>query len=214
MGALSVHIDVVNHLDTSKNPLCWQLFPSAVGSILAAGFDAESDVGRQLVFLGIDSSFRSVEKDFTHWAGVQKKCAIQQKDWLGDSLPALQHYIAKCWGEPNGQVFAEPSFPISLLLWGTPFQVRVWQALLDVSYGHTVSYSALAARLGCSTAVRAVASAVAANPISLHLPCHRIVQKNGQSGQFHWGHALKQQLLWVEQLRSSRASLELNAIAC
>jgi len=203
------HVRAESHLDAQSISLSWQLFPSAVGSILAAGFN------QTLVFLGIDSSFCSVEKDFTHWACVQKKCTIQQQDWLGDKLSILQHQIAKRWGnQPKSQAFGvEQLFPLSLLLLGTPFQVRVWQALLDIPYGHTVSYSALAAHLGCDAAVRAVASAVAANPISLWLPCHRIVQKNGQNGQFHWGRELKQQLLSVEQLHVSQRSLEINAVA-
>jgi O-6-methylguanine DNA methyltransferase len=194
----------------------WQLFPSVVGPILAAGLEAEeTSVGRRLIFLGIDSSYCSVEKDFTHWVCVQKKCAIEQKDWLGDLLPSLQGYIAEYWGAPlNGQSFTTQPFPLDLLLWGTPFQVRVWQGLLAIPYGYTVSYSELAERLGCSTAVRAVASAVAANPISLYVPCHRIVQKNGQSGQFHWGQALKEQLLSTEKLRVFGNVLELNVEAC
>lgn len=211
MGSLSLaHVRAVSHLDAQSISLSWQLFPSAVGSVLAAGFN------QTLVFLGIDSSFCSVEKDFTHWACVQKKCTIQQEDWLGDTLSILQHHIAKSWGhQPKSQAFGvEQLFPLSLLLLGTPFQVRVWQALLDIPYGHTVSYSALAAHLGREAAVRAVASAVAANPISLWLPCHRIVQKNGQNGQFHWGGELKQQLLSAERLHVSHRSLEINAVAC
>ena len=236
MGALNrPQICTMSYIDTQDGPLCWQVFPSAIGTILAAGFgvsaeftveaelgvqtklDVQTGPSRRLVFLGIDSSFCAVEKDFTHWARVQKKCAIEQRDWLGDLLPALQHCIAKCWGGPsnesqlsemqlNGErLDAGQSFPFNLLpfplrlwLWGTPFQVRVWRALLDIPYGHTVSYSALADHLGYPAAVRAVASAVAANPISLWLPCHRIVQKNGQKGQYHWGRVLKQQLLSVE----------------
>ena len=62
---------------------------------------------------------------------------------------------------------------------GTPFELEVWSALLDVPYGQTVSYSEIAKRIGKPRAVRAVANACAKNPIPLIIPCHRIIRKSG-----------------------------------
>lgn len=96
---------------------------------------------------------------------------------------------------------AEP-FPSSeLMLHGTPFQLEVWQALCKVERGTTISYSELAAMVGRPTAIRAAASAVALNPVSLLIPCHRIVPSNGSVGKFRWGSECKAAILeWERQI--------------
>ncbi len=78
---------------------------------------------------------------------------------------------------------------------GTPFQLAVWKALKKIPPGQTRSYSQLAKMVGRPSAVRAVAGAVAANPVALLVPCHRIVRKNGEIGGFRWGTAVKAKLL-------------------
>lgn len=87
---------------------------------------------------------------------------------------------------------------LHLALKGTPFRMQVWQALADIPEGATWSYSQLASHMGCPSAVRAVASAVGANPISILLPCHRVVRNNGELGEYHWGRALKRAILAAE----------------
>lgn len=82
---------------------------------------------------------------------------------------------------------------------GTPFQKVVWQALLKVEWGSRIAYGTLAKRMGRPEAVRAVAGAIAANPIALLIPCHRIVNAGGGIGGYRWGRALKQSLLDREQ---------------
>ncbi len=81
---------------------------------------------------------------------------------------------------------------------GTAFQCAVWRSLLEVGWGKRISYGALAGMLGRPQAVRAVASAVAANPIALLIPCHRIVRADGQAGGYRWGRGLKETLLELE----------------
>ncbi|MCH5329494.1 MAG: methylated-DNA--[protein]-cysteine S-methyltransferase [Alistipes sp.] len=81
---------------------------------------------------------------------------------------------------------------------GTPFRRRVWRTLLEVRRGERLSYSQLAAAAGVPRAVRAVASAVAANPISVAIPCHRVVRNDGTIGNYHWGAGLKRLLLEAE----------------
>lgn len=93
-----------------------------------------------------------------------------------------------------------PSQPLSfpLDLQGTDFQQRVWQALQTVPFGTTLSYGALAQRLGKPTAVRAVASACGANPVAIVVPCHRILRGDGSLGGYRWGLERKRKLLALE----------------
>lgn len=81
---------------------------------------------------------------------------------------------------------------------GTAFQQRVWQALQGIPAGQTISYSALAQRLGKPQAARAVASAVAANPIAVAVPCHRVVRNDGSISGYRWGVERKRALLLRE----------------
>lgn len=82
---------------------------------------------------------------------------------------------------------------------GTAFQQRVWQALRSIPPGVTLSYSALAERIGSPAAVRAVASACANNEIALLIPCHRIVRLDGSLSGYRWGVERKQALLEKER---------------
>lgn len=82
---------------------------------------------------------------------------------------------------------------------GTAFQQRVWQALLTIPYGKTVSYGELARMVGCKSA-QAVGQAVGANPIALFIPCHRVIAANGQLGGYEYGIEIKKRLLELEQL--------------
>ena len=81
---------------------------------------------------------------------------------------------------------------------GTAFQIRVWRALQEIPSGETVTYSQLAARLGRPSAARAVASAVAKNPIAIAIPCHRVVRTDGTMGGYRWGVDRKRALLLSE----------------
>ena len=81
---------------------------------------------------------------------------------------------------------------------GTAFQQRVWQALQNIPAGQTVSYSELARRLGQPSATRAVASAVAANPIAVAVPCHRVLRNDGSISGYRWGVERKRALLLRE----------------
>ena len=82
---------------------------------------------------------------------------------------------------------------------GTPFEVKVWQALREIPYGQTRSYSEVARSVGRPRAVRAVASACARNRIALVIPCHRVVRQGGDVGGYRWGPERKRQLLALER---------------
>lgn len=81
---------------------------------------------------------------------------------------------------------------------GAVFQQRVWQALREIPYGTTLSYSELASRIGQPKAVRAVASACAANTLAVVIPCHRVVRNDGSLSGYRWGLARKQALIEKE----------------
>lgn len=89
-------------------------------------------------------------------------------------------------------------FSLPLQLRGTPFQLSVWHELANVPYGTTLSYSALARRIGRPTACRAVAAACHANPIAIIIPCHRIIAANGTLHGYAAGLPLKHHLLSLE----------------
>ena len=78
---------------------------------------------------------------------------------------------------------------------GTPFQVRVWRALLAIPPGQVVSYGQLAAAMGQPGAARAVGQAVGANPVAWLIPCHRVLQSTGALGGYRWGPQRKRSLL-------------------
>ena len=82
---------------------------------------------------------------------------------------------------------------------GTDFQQRVWAALRDIPYGHTASYGAIAAAIGNPKAVRAVGLANGRNPVSIIVPCHRVVGANGSLTGYGGGLANKELLLNLEQ---------------
>jgi len=92
----------------------------------------------------------------------------------------------------------EPDFTPPLSLQGTPFQRRVWEAILAIPYGQTVTYGELAHQLGCRSA-QAIGGAVGRNPIAIIVPCHRIVGTNGSLTGYAGGLDRKRALLQLEQ---------------
>lgn len=87
----------------------------------------------------------------------------------------------------------------SLLLLGTPFQIAVWSALLQIPFGKVVSYKEIAKRVGRPDACRAVGSAIGKNKISILVPCHRVIQSSGALGGYAWGLPLKESLIDFEK---------------
>jgi methylated-DNA-[protein]-cysteine S-methyltransferase len=90
------------------------------------------------------------------------------------------------------------NFDLDLGLCGTPFQRRVWNALLTIPFGSTRSYQQVAMAVGNKSATRAVAMACGKNPISLFIPCHRVIYSDGSLGGYSGGLALKRLLLGIE----------------
>jgi len=107
-------------------------------------------------------------------------------------LHELAVLLTRYWaGEPV-------RFDIPLALAGTPFQTKVWRALVDVPYGETISYAELARQVGSPRAVRAVGRANGANPIAIVVPCHRVIGSNGTLTGYGGGIGRKKALLELE----------------
>jgi AraC family transcriptional regulator of adaptative response/methylated-DNA-[protein]-cysteine methyltransferase len=87
---------------------------------------------------------------------------------------------------------------LSLHLRGTNFQIKVWEALLNVPVGSATTYEHIAAQIGNPNAVRAVGTAVGHNPIAVLVPCHRVIRKAGEFGNYRYGSARKKALLTRE----------------
>lgn len=90
-------------------------------------------------------------------------------------------------------------FDVPLLMVGSDFQKQVWDALLNISYGQTKSYSGLAGKLGDEMSVRAVASANGANALAIIVPCHRVIGRNGEMTGYAGGIGIKRKLLELEK---------------
>jgi len=96
--------------------------------------------------------------------------------------------------------------PLTLDVRGTNFQIRVWEALLSVPPGRTVTYGSLSRSLGLGhTGARAVGQAVGANPVAVVIPCHRVIRATGALGGYRWGRERKLALLAREQSRAEVA---------
>ena len=85
--------------------------------------------------------------------------------------------------------------PAQLFLIGAPFQIKVWEALMQIPTGYVTTYSDIARVIGHPKAVRAVGTAVGRNPISWLIPCHRALRKSGGLGGYHWGLPVKRAML-------------------
>lgn len=107
-------------------------------------------------------------------------------------LTTLQREIAEYF---TGQ---RTTFAATLQPQGTPFQRSVWDLLLTIPSGQTLTYGELAAQLGKPSATRAVASAIGRNPISIAIPCHRVIGKNGSLTGYAGGIERKAALLNLE----------------
>lgn len=96
-----------------------------------------------------------------------------------------------------------PRLDLPLDIQATAFQSLVWQALKEIPYGSTSSYSEIATRIGRPSAVRAVAGACASNRVALVIPCHRVIGKDSKLSGYRWGTERKRKLLAREQRKSS-----------
>jgi methylated-DNA-[protein]-cysteine S-methyltransferase len=115
--------------------------------------------------------------------------------WLDDYFAGKRTENAVMSEKTDGRIAVRPQ--------GTAFQQCVWQVLLTIPYGETVSYGEIARMVGCKSA-QAVGQAVGANPVALLIPCHRVIAAHGQLGGYEYGIEIKKRLLEVENILQRR----------
>lgn len=91
---------------------------------------------------------------------------------------------------------------IKLHLKGTPFQLKVWEALLNIPMGNLITYGGIAQMVHSPKASRAVGSAVGDNPVAFIIPCHRVIQSTGVMGNYHWGSTRKAAMIGWESAKA------------
>jgi AraC family transcriptional regulator of adaptative response/methylated-DNA-[protein]-cysteine methyltransferase len=124
---------------------------------------------------------------------AQLREQFAKADFVRDDALAAR-LVETIWGRGTARI------PLAVV--GTNFQVQVWRALLELGDGETVTYGALARKLGRPDGARAVGNAVGANPIAWIIPCHRVLQAGGKLGGYRWGAARKQMIRRWEQRRA------------
>ena len=154
--------------------LFYDYLDSPIGSLLLAGD------GECLVELGFPDG-KAARRHQPEW--------VRKPEPFAECKLQLQEYFAGKLRE----------FDIPLAPRGTEFQRQVWDALLSIPYGETVSYGELARQIGRPTASRAVGAANGKNPIPVIIPCHRVIGSSGRLVGFGGGLPTKQQLLALER---------------
>ena len=134
-----------------------------------------------------------------------------QQNWPGAKLIENQANTGSIVNNIFIPAHTSESRPFHLLLKGTNFQVNVWQALLTIPRGSMVSYQDMADYIGHPKAFRAVAGAIALNPVAYLIPCHRVIAKSGQIRGYRWGSARKRAILGWEAANPMREQLSATA---
>lgn len=121
-------------------------------------------------------------------------------DWASAQMIEDKRATAP-WVAPIFDLSQRGERPLHLYLRGTNFQLKVWEALLNVPAGGVTTYEQVAAQVGKPKALRAVGTAVGHNPIALLIPCHRVIRKLGEFGNYRYGPARKKAILGWEAAR-------------
>lgn len=117
---------------------------------------------------------------------IDKQLADISKKWPNAALFENRH-STNAVVEAMFKEQKRSTYPISLHLSGTNFQINVWKALLQIPPTNLVSYSQVAKAIGHPNSARAVGLAVGQNPVAFVIPCHRVIQQSGEIGGYHWG---------------------------
>ncbi|MCB1592634.1 MAG: methylated-DNA--[protein]-cysteine S-methyltransferase [Alphaproteobacteria bacterium] len=164
--------------------ITYGFYPSVIGEIMIARTE------RGLCWLGfLLNEDRSIplERAQEHWPAA----AFLLDD---DAVQKDAEAVMKIW---SGQ--GDKRKTLKLDLYGTNFQIQVWKALMQIPSGTTITYQDIARRVCSQRASRAVGKAVGANPISLLIPCHRVIRSTGIIDNYAWGGARKKLILALEQ---------------
>ncbi|MDF2038309.1 methylated-DNA--[protein]-cysteine S-methyltransferase [Cytobacillus oceanisediminis] len=140
-----------------------------------------------LCYIGSDPEFEDFESSLKKY--LPDAVLVENKEALQPYMIELQEFL-----QGKRQVFS-----MDLDVKGSPFQEEVWEALAQIPYGKTVSYSDIAEKINRPQAVRAAGKAIGANPLLIALPCHRVIGKNGAITGYRGGIEMKQLLLELEK---------------
>ena len=147
--------------------------------------------------------------------GVCHLAFVEMRDRADVAAPLIEAWpnARLRWNQTSAQKFGAQIFQphgtntaavnLRAFVRATPFQLRVWRALLRVPSGVLVSYGDLASSLGHPRAARAVGTAVAGNSLAFLIPCHRVIRDTGVVGDYRWGHERKRVMLGWEQARTA-----------
>jgi len=164
--------------------------------------DYESPLGRLLI--AVNESRALVRLDF-----IDPERSEQWRLKVGKTQPSTGHCAEVA--DQLREYFAgeRKAFTLTLAAQGTPFQKQVWELLVTIPYGKTTSYGDLARRIGTINASRAVGLANGANPISIIVPCHRVIGSNGALTGYGGGLDRKRALLALEGVTVGAAQAQL-----
>ena len=162
----------------------WGWFDSPFGPALVMG----TDKGICGLAFSAESSAEAAMEDLTgRWP---------MAEYVEDPT-RLRPWVLEAFGAERTELSRAPLFLI-----GAPFQIKVWEALMQIPSGHVTTYSEIADAIGAPKAHRAVGTAVGRNPVSWLIPCHRALRKSGELGGYHWGLPVKRAILAYEGARA------------
>jgi AraC family transcriptional regulator, regulatory protein of adaptative response / methylated-DNA-[protein]-cysteine methyltransferase len=132
----------------------------------------------------------------------QRPVADLERQWPQATIRSDRHASAGLLDSIFGYPHQHPPAPLYLFVKGTNFQIKVWEALLKIPLGLAVTYEDIARHVGLPKAARAVGNAVGRNPIPFLIPCHRVIRKMGQFGNYGGGPARKKAMLGWESTQA------------
>ncbi|MFN2430864.1 MAG: methylated-DNA--[protein]-cysteine S-methyltransferase, partial [Cryomorphaceae bacterium] len=118
--------------------------------------------------------------------------------WIDKGGAALHDRALQVFSDVRGDHSRKEIKTLQLHLKGTPFQLKVWEALLQIPIGRLSSYATVAHNIGSPNASRAVGTAIGKNPIAYLIPCHRVIQSGGLLGGYRWGTTRKTAMIGWE----------------
>ncbi|MBD2753482.1 methylated-DNA--[protein]-cysteine S-methyltransferase [Spirosoma validum] len=171
--------------------LTYAVFDSPFGQYVLGAINATT-VGRKIALLHFLHEDDNPETILT---------AAWPEASLSYDSDLLQPFANQIFPASDNTVSGQAPQPLSVLLRGSAFQLKVWEALLKIPEGQLASYDQIAEFIGQPTASRAVGTAIGSNPVGYLIPCHRVIKKTGLFGGYRWGAERKQAMLGWEAAR-------------
>lgn len=175
-------------MSENVQPTYWGCFILSVSMTATSYTQIDSPVGR-LLLVADDAGLRQIQFVNGRHRAQPEPAWREDRGPFQETIRQLREYFAGDLEEFNLPLAPE----------GTPFQLKVWRQLCDIKYGQTISYGELARRIGNPKASRAVGLANGSNPISIVIPCHRVIGSNGKLTGYGGGLPIKEKLLALER---------------